>query len=95
MCCLSRRGLEVLLRKLLTHRNQPAVIYLHAWIASFENLDFYLGEEGDISVLLDYYRLPVLSMRKALFHDTVARTLGFAPEHHVCDMLHPNTLGHR
>jgi Ni,Fe-hydrogenase I small subunit len=87
--------LEVLIRKLLTHQNQPAVVYLHAWIASFEDRSFYLGEEGDISNVLDYYRVPVLSMRKALYHDTVMQTPGFKPEQHVCDMLHPNRLGHR
>ncbi len=40
-------------------------------------------------------RIPELSMRRALYRDTMEGTVGFKPEEHVCDMMHPNNLGHR
>lgn len=40
-------------------------------------------------------RIPSLSMRRALYRDTLEETLGFRPTDYICDMYHPNWLGHR
>ncbi|CAL8471752.1 g11294 [Coccomyxa elongata] len=67
--------------------------------ADLITMEFTLNDayhhEADMSAFLQYYRIPELSMRRALYRDTMEGTVGFRPEETVCDMMHPNDLGHR
>lgn len=60
-----RRGFEQLLRIVLQHPARPAIFVL----MSFRwRCPFYLTAEDDMGVLVQYYDLPVLSMRAATYH---------------------------
>ncbi|CAL8471753.1 g11295 [Coccomyxa elongata] len=52
----NRKGFEVLLRNAMLHPNQPALLYIHEWVAPFEGFSFWLSDEADMSTFLQYYR---------------------------------------
>ncbi|BDA47126.1 hypothetical protein COCOBI_09-5810 [Coccomyxa sp. Obi] len=50
------RGFEVLLRSALVHPNEPALVYIHAWVPPFEGFSWWMSQEADMSAFLEYYR---------------------------------------
>lgn len=92
---------ERLLRKLRRLPNNPAVVlinFLHADIKK-NGLPFYHSIEDHYGVLAQYYQLPWLSVRDAVWHGLVNDWEGFR----VQDIFlasnthqrHPNELGHK
>lgn len=90
-----RRGYEMLVRKLLAHKQQPAVMALHSWSPFFNHPSFFSTVEDLAQTLVAYYGLQSVSMRNALFHPTWQRQENFKGTQWLCDSIHPNTLGHR
>ena len=105
---------EQLLRKLLVNdqgkgaEDDPAVVYVHSWkpcpngygprpgVSQF----FASKTEQEYDVLLQYYSLPWVSLRNAVYHAAQRNVTGLTKEdifvlepHGPC--THPNTVGHK
>ena len=90
-----RRGFELLLRKLLSFRQQPAVLVLHSWSPFFNHPSFYSTVEDLYQSLVSYYGLQSVSVRNAMYHPTWQRQASYQGTQWLCDSIHPNRLGHR
>ncbi|KAK9823328.1 hypothetical protein WJX72_001962 [[Myrmecia] bisecta] len=90
-----RRGFEVLLRKLLSFKNRPAVLILHHWSVYVNAPNFFDSLEDVVNIVVQYYGLPALSFRNALYHSMMANVEGYQHQQVYCDAVHPNKLGHR
>jgi hypothetical protein len=86
---------EMLLRKLLQLPNRPAVVIL-AMMQPISRISTFAGAaDTGIGLLADYYHVPHLSMRLALWHMMRAKAPGFKNEDmRMPDGFHVNTLGH-
>ena len=93
---LHRRGLERLLRRLVSHPSRPGILYVHYWPAARFNPPF-MNEEELTDTVLKYYGIPTLSMKSA-----VHRLLSEQPQ--LLDQLwwpppdpkiHPTCIGAR
>ena len=90
----ARRGFERLLRKLLKIPSKPAVQYLHVYQPLYQGLEFWLSAEMEIETILQYYSIPTVSARNALYHLLIEEVHGFSEDDVHCG-VHPNPLGHR
>ena len=89
-----RRGFERFLRKLAKLPQWPALLYLHVWQPDYMGPAFWHGGEMQVETVLQYYGIPSVSARNALFHLTAQNVSGFAEDDIFCG-VHPNPLGHR
>lgn len=89
----ARSGYEVILRKLLS--TSSAVLVVHWYSPILNHGTFWDTAEDELEVLLNYYQVPSLSWRNAMFKSMAAEEEGFSYEQMYCDSVHPNTLGHR
>ena len=92
--CGRRRGFERLIRKMLNLPNRPAVMYFHVWTPRRLGFKFYDSPENLIEMVPEYYGLPSISMRNALYH-VVANFTVPADWLWRSDINHANCLGHR
>ena len=83
-----------MLRKLLKQPGQPALLYLHVYQPWFMGNKLWLGAEMQQQTILEYYSIPTVSARNALFHLLAQNAHGFS-EHDAHCGVHPNPLGHR
>ncbi|KAK9836351.1 hypothetical protein WJX81_007868 [Elliptochloris bilobata] len=90
-----RRGFERLLRKLLRMKHQPALLVLHWWAPLHFKGSYWNVAEDELDVVAAYYRLQSISFRDAIFHRVMVDEPGFKQEEIMCDVVHPNKLGHR
>ncbi|EIE19265.1 hypothetical protein COCSUDRAFT_58561 [Coccomyxa subellipsoidea C-169] len=90
----TRRGFERLIRKMLNLPNRPAVMYFHVWTPRRLGFKFYDSPENLIEMVPEYYGLPSISMRNALYH-VVANFTVPADWLWRSDINHANCLGHR
>ncbi|DBA66272.1 TPA: hypothetical protein ACH3X2_002527 [Trebouxia sp. C0005] len=88
-----RRGFERMLRLAYQLPSQPAMFYLHTYQPEYEQHSFWQGGESQLEILLEYYGIPAVSARNALYHLEIGRSDGFADEQVHCG-VHPNPLGH-
>eukprot|EP00201_Polytomella_parva_P006032 CAMPEP_0175076088 /NCGR_PEP_ID=MMETSP0052_2-20121109/22485_1 /TAXON_ID=51329 ORGANISM="Polytomella parva, Strain SAG 63-3" /NCGR_SAMPLE_ID=MMETSP0052_2 /ASSEMBLY_ACC=CAM_ASM_000194 /LENGTH=488 /DNA_ID=CAMNT_0016345093 /DNA_START=464 /DNA_END=1930 /DNA_ORIENTATION=+ len=65
-----RMSFERLVRKLLNYPNHPAVVLVHAFSfnSQQQSKNFYFSSENEVSVIGDYYGLPQISLRQAVYH---------------------------
>ena len=91
---LHRRGFERFLRKLAKLPQWPALLYLHVWQPAYMGPAFWTGGEMQIETILQYYGVPSVSARSALFHLAARNEPGFSENDTNCG-VHPNPLGHR
>ena len=91
---LCRRGFERLIRKILNLPNRPAVTYFHVWTPRRLGFHFYESPENIIEMVPEYYGLPSISMRNAMYHMVANLTV---PADWIwrSDINHANCLGHR
>ena len=89
-----RAGFERLLRKLSKLPAWPAMLYLHVYQPTYMGFSFWKGAEMEMETILQYYNVPTVSARNALFHMTMANVTGFSDDDIHCG-VHPNPLGHR
>ena len=89
-----RRGFERLVRKMLNLPQRPAVAYFHVWTPRRLGFHFYESPENVIEMVPEYYGLPSISMRNALYH-MVANFTVPADWLWRSDVNHANCLGHR
>ena len=94
--CLAsrRRGFERYLRKMAKLPQWPALLYLHTWQPDYMGPAFWHGAEMQIDTILQYYGVPSVSARNALWHLSTRNVTGFKDEEIFCG-VHPNPLGHR
>lgn len=64
----TRLGFEQLIRKLLRGRKKPAVVILNQHALSKAQGTFYRTAERDLESIGEYYDIPVLSMRNAVWN---------------------------
>lgn len=93
-CNYCRRGFERYLRKLLKLPQWPALLYLHVWQSAYMGPKFWTGGEMQIESILQYYSVPTVSARNALYELAARNATGFSEEEVHCG-VHPNPLGHR
>ena len=93
-CLMIRRGFERLIRKMLNLPKRPAVAYFHVWTPRRLGTHFYESPENVIEMVPEYYGLPSISMRNALYH-MVANLIVPADWLWRSDVNHANCLGHR
>lgn len=92
----NRRGLEVLMRKILLYQNRPAIIYTHLWMPGYDQHSFYNSTiEEETELLVKYYGLQSVSLRNMVFHDYAVDREGFRERDLACTSYHPSYLGHR
>ena len=91
---MRRRGFERLLRKLVKLPSKPALHYLHVYQPSYMGHSFWLSAEMEIETILQYYSIPTVSARNALYELLVEEAPGFSEAEVHCG-VHPNPLGHR
>ena len=74
--------------------SRPAVAYFHAWAPRRMGFAFYDSPEEMIDVVPEYYGLPSISMRNALYHVSSDKIV---PDSWLWrqDPTHANCLGHR
>jgi len=89
-----RRGFERLIRKMLNLPKRPAVAYFHVWTPRRLGFHFYESPENVIEMVPEYYGLPSISMRNAMYH-VVANFTVPADWLWRTDINHANCLGHR
>ena len=89
-----RRGFERFLRKVLKHPSKPALLYFHVYQPWHNMHSFWLGPERELEIILQYYSIPTVSARDALYLLGLYQAHGFADDDMHCD-VHPNPLGHR
>ena len=53
-----------------------------------------MSAEMEMETILQYYSIPTVSARNALYHLLIAKARGFSEEEVHCG-VHPNPLGHR
>ena len=72
----------------------PAVLYFHVWLPQRLGGRFYEGPESIIELVPEYYGLPSVSMRNAMYHmvDDKIVPLQWLWR---SDPTHTNCLGHR
>ena len=89
-----RRGFERLIRKMLNLPKRPAVAYFHVWTPRRLGFHFYESPESVIEMVPEYYGLPSISMRNAMYHMVANLTV---PADWIWrgDVNHANCLGHR
>ena len=89
-----RRGFERLIRKMLGLPRRPAVLYFHVWTPRRMGFNFYDSPENVIEMVPEYYALPSLSMRNAMYKMVADFTV---PAEWLwrSDVNHANCLGHR
>lgn len=86
-----RRGFEQLLRKVLDLPGAPAVIMLHQyswWFTYGDGLTnglYYLPAEAQLTVFANYYDMPVVSLRAAVWRLMAAGIDGFRVSSHRPD----------
>ncbi|CAL5221891.1 g4156 [Coccomyxa viridis] len=90
----TRRGFERLIRKMLNLQKRPAVAYFHVWTPRRLGTHFYESPENVIEMVPEYYGLPSISMRNALYH-MVANLTVPAEWLWRSDINHANCVGHR
>lgn len=91
-----RRGMESLMRQVLSLPNQPALMYLHVWMPGHNNWQYWSHTmEDEVEVLLKYYGVQSVSMREALYHNFQANRVGYRESDIACNSMHPNYLYHR
>ena len=73
---------------------QPAVLYLHVWQPDYMGEVFWRTAEMEVDTILQFYGVPSVSARNALFHLYMANASGFESLDWACGQ-HPNPLGHR
>ncbi len=94
--CVSRRGMEILMRQVLQLPNHPAVLYLHIWIPGFNMGQFWGATiEDEIEVLVKYYGIQSISLRNALYDKYIDDKVGYREADIACNIVHPNYLYHR
>ncbi|KAI7846427.1 hypothetical protein COHA_000040 [Chlorella ohadii] len=90
------RFYERLLRRLLALPSRPLVLGL--MMHSFhrhQSTNFYTGGEDQEETLMQYYRLPWVSMRSLVYHPMQQGVEGFRAEDFLApDKIHPNDRGH-
>ena len=91
---VTRRGFERLLRKLLKLPSKPALHYLHVYQPSYMGHSFWLSAEMEMETILQYYGVPTVSARNALYELLLEEVHGFSEAEVHCG-VHPNPLGHR
>lgn len=74
--------------------SQPAIMYLHVWQADYMSEVFWRSAEMEIEQILQYYNIPSVSARNALYHLVMANVSRFSYLDWQCG-FHPNPLGHR
>jgi len=88
------RMYERLVRKVLQHPSQPAVLLVQtfAWrrpdARSYPGLPvtaFFESPEDDFGAVAKYYSLPSVSLRDAVFHDALKGTIGFKMKDFLSD----------
>ena len=89
-----RRGFERLVRKLMKLPSKPALHYLHVYQPSYMGHSFWLSAEMEIETILQYYSIPTVSARNALYELLLEEAHGFSEAEVHCG-VHPNPLGHR
>ncbi|CAL5223929.1 g6531 [Coccomyxa viridis] len=90
-----RRGFERLIRKLLGMDSSPAVLLLHWWAPLHFKSSFWNVAEDELDTIGSYYDLQSISYRNAMYKLIMADQPGFRLEEIMCDIVHPNPLGHR
>ena len=91
---MSRRGFERLVRKLTKIKSWPALMYIHMYQPFRMKNNFWASAETEMEQILQYYSVPTVSARNALYHLHMNKAHGFAEEDVHCG-VHPNPLGHR
>lgn len=91
---MRRRGFERLIRKMLNLPKRPAVMYFHVWTPRRLGFKFFESPENLIEMVPEYYGLPSISMRNALYHYVANFTVP-ADWLWRSDINHANCLGHR
>ena len=97
-----------MLRKLIVNdqgggaEDDPAMVVVHSWKPCLANAEsgvsqFYASKtEQEYDVLLQYYSLPWVSLRNAIYHAAQRNLSGFTREEVFApDCTHPNVLGHK
>ena len=79
-----------MMASILTDMSAAAAVYQPSYMAH----SFWLGAEMEMETVLNYYSIPTVSARNALFHLLIAGVKGFTEEDQHC-LVHPNALGHR
>ena len=82
-----RRTFERLLRKLWSYPNRPAILILHTIIYAkdeFFQMDWVV--ERDLEEFGFYYRVPMISVRTAVYHKMHAWIEGYWPTHRFVDL---------
>ena len=74
--------------------SRPALHYLHVYQPSYMGHSFWLSAEMEIETILQYYSIPTVSARNALYELLVEGARGFTEAEVHCG-VHPNPLGHR
>ena len=69
------------------------MVYLHVYQPAYMG-NFWKSAEVELETILQYYSIPTVSARNALYHLLIAEAHGFSEEDVHCD-AHPNPLGHR
>ncbi|BDA43799.1 hypothetical protein COCOBI_04-8160 [Coccomyxa sp. Obi] len=90
----TRRGFERLVRKMLKLPKRPAVMYFHVWTPRRLGFRFFESPENMIEMVPEYYGLPSISMRNAMYHLVENLTVP-ADWLWRSDINHANCLGHR
>ena len=90
----SRRGFERFLRKVLKLPSKPALLYMHVYQPWHAAYLFHKTAEMEMQTILQYYSIPTVSARNALYQLLQQKAHGFKEEDAHCGM-HPNPLGHR
>ncbi|CAL8468221.1 g7760 [Coccomyxa elongata] len=90
----TRRGFERLIRKMLLLPERPAVMYFHVWTPRRLGFRFFESPENMIEMVPEYYGLPSISMRNAMYHIVENLTVP-ADWLWRSDINHANCLGHR
>ena len=91
---LARRGFERFLRKLLKLPSKPALHYLHVYQPFYQGDEFWPSAEAEMETILQYYSIPTVSARNALYTLMSEEVQGFSQAEISCG-FHPNPLGHR
>lgn len=90
---------ELLMRRILAHDGHPAALFVQFnfpehWLYGNDD-KYYLGTEDQVSTLLQYYGIPWISMRNAIFHLQMNNRTGYTETEIRYDRLHYNHVGHR
>eukprot|EP00884_Botryococcus_braunii_P002068 jgi/Botrbrau1/11862/Bobra.0175s0022.3 len=90
-----RRAYERLIRKILSRPNSPAILLAHWWAPRHFAYSFWNVAEDQCTIVGKYYGLSAISFRDAYYDKIMTSAIGFNMSDFMCDVVHPNALGHR